>query len=321
MGTIKKYIWVAHLFAIAICSYFAAQTVTTYLGMVMAPESDVASQVRAAQASIDQLGKISVYDPVVDRNFFSSVEIKDAQEPSKSAVKKARVDLTGEAVKTTLNIKVLGTIMVGGGEGPRSSAAITGGKSRKPAIYYVGGEETFAEGVDLLRVKRDRIEFSNKGRLEYAMLDGMEIGDSIFRSASEVHGSDKPAKKKMSARKASEEIEEVEEDDEPSGDAFVIEQSEIDDALANLDKLYTEIRIVPNFQDGKAAGMKVLAIKPGSLFSKLGLQRGDILEKINGLELTIKSGMQLFGQLKDQKSIKIELVRRGQSKTLEYEIR
>ena len=106
-----------------------------------------------------------------------------------------------------------------------------------------------------------------------------------------------------------------------SGDAIIIDQSEVDDALSNLDRLYTEVRIVPNFKDGKPAGMKVLAIKPGSIFSKLGLQRGDVLERINGLDLDIKSGMKLFGQLKDQKNLKIELVRRGEPQTLEYEIR
>ncbi len=67
--------------------------------------------------------------------------------------------------------------------------------------------------------------------------------------------------------------------------------------------------------------MKVLAVKPGSIFGKLGIKRGDILERINGLELDIKRGMELFGQLKDQKDLRIDLVRRGQNKTMEYEIR
>ena len=155
----------------------------------------------------------------------------------------------------------------------------------------------------------------NGKRLEYVEM-GDTAGLSIFRSPEEVHqgkSGGKPSKKSpKSARKSG-----ISEE----GGKIVIDQGEVDNALTNLDKLYTEIRIVPNFKNGKAAGMKVLSVKPGSIFNKLGLRRGDILEQINGLELDIKSGMALFAQLKDAKNLTIDLKRKGQKKSLEYEIR
>jgi general secretion pathway protein C len=323
MGNIKQYIWVAHLFAIAICSYFAAQTVTTYLGMMLASSGQEGAELgtKAATASVSPLGEQLDYEPIVARNMFSSVDLEAVPELPPEEDKPA-AKLTGPAVKTSLNIKILGTLVVGNGEDERSSAVVVGGKSRKADVFYVQGKETFEEGVELVRVKRDRIEFVNKGKLEYAMLEGMSEEISIFATASEVHGEGEGEAKKKPIRGVKPEgEEEAEEEVETSGDAIVIDQAEIDEALSNLDRLYTEIRIVPNFKDGKPAGMKVLAIKPGSLFSKLGLQRGDILEKINGQVLDIKSGMQLFGQLKNQKKLKVEVVRRGESQTMEYEIR
>jgi general secretion pathway protein C len=78
---------------------------------------------------------------------------------------------------------------------------------------------------------------------------------------------------------------------------------------------------VPNFQDGKASGMKILSVKPGSVFAKLGLKRGDILNRINGVELDVRKGFEIFSQLKDQKSLSLDLVRGGANQTVEYEIR
>lgn len=323
MGNIKKYIWVAHLFAIAICSYFAAQTVTTYLGMMLASTGEEEAELgtQTARAAVSPLGEQTDYQPIVDRNMFSSVEVEAVPELPPEE-EKTVAKLTGPAQKTSLNIKVLGTLVVGNGEDKRSSTVVVGGKSRTADVFYVLGKETFEAGVELVRVKRDRIEFVNKGQLEYALLEGVSEDLTIFAKASEVHGEGEGKGKgrpQSGIRRESEE--EAAEEPASSGEAVIIEQSEVDEALNNLDRLYTEIRIVPNFQDGKPAGMKVLAIKPGSLFSKLGLQRGDILEKINGMTLDIKSGMQLFGQLKNQKNLKVEIVRRGETQTMEYEIR
>jgi general secretion pathway protein C len=102
---------------------------------------------------------------------------------------------------------------------------------------------------------------------------------------------------------------------------IVLDQKEVDDALQNLDKLTQEVRIVPNFQDGKPAGMKVLSIKPGGLASKLGIRRGDVLEKVNGQELDIKRGMELFSTMRDSKNFSLDVTRGGKNQTLEYEIK
>ncbi len=95
----------------------------------------------------------------------------------------------------------------------------------------------------------------------------------------------------------------------------------MNNALSNIDKLYTEIRAVPSFQGGKMSGMKILSVKRGSVFDKLGLRRGDVLQKINGMELDVRKGFQIFNQLKDSKAITLDLIRQGQPRTFEYEIR
>ena len=318
MDTIKKYFWVTHLFAIAVCAYFAAQTASTYFSMLLEQEVGVGARGRAptAEAFQSPLASQREYAIVVDRNVFNSVDApKDLPPPEDE--ERVAGDLTGPAVKTNLNIKVLGTLVVGEGKDRRSSATVVGGGNRKAEVYFAGGKETFEEGVRLIQIKRDRIEFVNRGRLEYALLEGISEEFTIFAKASEVHGSSEGEEKKSKTPERPTPSAGIKEE----GGRLVIDQREVDEALTNLDQLYTQIRIVPNFRGGQPAGMKVLAVKPGSIFGKLGIKRGDILERINGLELDIKRGMELFGQLKDQKDLRIDLVRRGQNKTMEYEIR
>ncbi len=318
MASIKKYLWIAHLFAIAVCAYFLAQTVTTYISLLLEEggSAQLANQSPLKKGGATLLGSASEYDIVIKRNIFNSQDV--AEEP-KLPTEEARqaVDLSAEAVKTSLNIKVLGTLVVNGGRDRRSSATVVGGKSRKPEVFYVGDEDGFEDRTQLVRVKKHRIEFTNKGRLEYAMLEGVDENLSIFASAAEVHHKGEKTKK-VSKSKSKASAEGVKVAEEKS---FVIDQGELDEALGNLDRLYTEIRIVPNFKGGRPAGMKVLAVKPGSLFSKLGLKRGDVLERINGLELDIRKGMELFAQLREQKSLQLDIVRRGKNETLEYEIK
>ena len=84
----------------------------------------------------------------------------------------------------------------------------------------------------------------------------------------------------------------------------------------------TQIRVVPNFTDGQADGFKVFAIRPGSLFAKIGLQNGDVLKRVNGIELQgPEQAFEAYQRLKDENSVQIDLSRRQDNKTFSYEIR
>ncbi|MBE0616405.1 MAG: general secretion pathway protein GspC, partial [Proteobacteria bacterium] len=102
----------------------------------------------------------------------------------------------------------------------------------------------------------------------------------------------------------------------------LIDAREIEQANANMSQLMTQIRVVPNFSDGQPDGFKVFAIRPGSLFSKIGLQNGDVLKRVNGVDLQgPEQAFEAYQMLKDETSIQIDLVRRNENKTFNYEIR
>lgn len=102
---------------------------------------------------------------------------------------------------------------------------------------------------------------------------------------------------------------------------YKLEQKAVDDWLANLNCLATQARIVPYFKDGKPMGFKLFAIRPNSLYSKLGIKNGDVILKINGIELTSPDrALQIYQGLKGAQKMTVDILRRGQPKTLKYEI-
>ncbi|MGH7822614.1 MAG: type II secretion system protein GspC, partial [Candidatus Binatia bacterium] len=103
---------------------------------------------------------------------------------------------------------------------------------------------------------------------------------------------------------------------------FVVDRGEVDKQMENLNQLFTQIRAVPHFQDGKASGFRLFAIRRNSIFEKIGLKNGDIVSSINGNQLSDPArAMELLQQLKDEGRVSVEVTRNRQPTTLNYEIR
>lgn len=103
---------------------------------------------------------------------------------------------------------------------------------------------------------------------------------------------------------------------------FEIDAKEIQAALDNMDKVTSSARIVPSYENGNPAGFKIFRIKADSFYNKLGLRNGDVIRKINGFDInSTEKAMQMFTILRTEKSLQIELARRGQNMTMDYTIR
>jgi len=108
---------------------------------------------------------------------------------------------------------------------------------------------------------------------------------------------------------------------EVAANHWLIERAKIEAALANLPKLLTQARLVPNFNGGKANGFQVLSMQPGSFFTEIGLKEGDVLQRINGVEVNDPQNLlKAFEQLRNEAAINVDLQRRSQPVTLAYEI-
>lgn len=210
--------------------------------------------------------------------------------PLISLVANTQQSVGGQIVKKSdLPLTLIGTFVE---KGKAPYAIVEEKKSNTQDVFSVG-DLVFGE-ANLKRILTDRIEINRNGVLEVLILDekvaakGFD-GPETF-SEEQTH--------------------------------FSVAENELDQALENLPLLLTQARAVPYFKDGKAVGLRMFAIRKGSMYEKIGLKNGDILKTVNGNSLgDVTQAMKLFEQLKSERDLKLNLERNGQSKDFSYEIR
>lgn len=188
---------------------------------------------------------------------------------------------------TKLNL--IGTF-VAAGEAP--FAIIEDDKKKVQDVFML--KESIFDQATLKSIFADKVEIERNGQIETLVID-----DAPARSAD--GGSNAVA---------------------TEGDTVVVDEAEVDRALENLPLLLTQARAVPYFKEGRSVGLRMFAIKSGSLFEKIGLKNGDILKSINGNSLgDITQAMKLFETLKQERNIGVLVERDRQDHEFKYQIR
>lgn len=81
-------------------------------------------------------------------------------------------------------------------------------------------------------------------------------------------------------------------------------------------------RIVPSFKDGSPNGLKLFAIRRGSLFAELGLKNGDVVTAANGRALSSPDAvLALYPKLLQAKQVRLDILRRGRTVEITYVLR
>ncbi|HSN04730.1 MAG TPA: hypothetical protein VLS44_07075 [Nitrospira sp.] len=102
----------------------------------------------------------------------------------------------------------------------------------------------------------------------------------------------------------------------------VLDRREVEQAMADLPKLLTQARAVPYMVNGTPSGYRMDYIAPASFYEKIGIQYGDVLQRVNGVDVRDPSTMlSLFQQLKNERTVKVDMVRNNQRVTMAYELR
>lgn len=104
--------------------------------------------------------------------------------------------------------------------------------------------------------------------------------------------------------------------------AYEVPLADVQAAFSNLEELATQARVVPAFKEGQPQGFKMFAIRPHSLYAKLGLRNGDVLQRINGQSLkTPETAMKAFEILREARHVEVDLERGGVPVRKTYDVR
>lgn len=102
----------------------------------------------------------------------------------------------------------------------------------------------------------------------------------------------------------------------------VLDRREVIQVTSDLPNLLTQARAVPYMVNGKMEGFRIDNIAPQGFFDKVGIRGGDVLQRVNGVDIRDPGTMlTLFQQLKNERTVRLDVLRDNQRAALTYEIR
>ena len=104
-------------------------------------------------------------------------------------------------------------------------------------------------------------------------------------------------------------------------DNFEISRKTVNNWLANPMQYAMSARIMPHYDKGAAAGFRLVWVRKGSLYSQIGLKSGDVVQQINGKNLSIGSALGLYSKLPYAKQLRVNIIRKGVRRSIVYQIK
>ena len=290
--TTKRIFLFSHLFLITIIALIVADGVNFYLKERLSSFPSLLKEVKTKKKRIAKRISFPNEEIIIKRDLFGATEKK---ENLKGAVKKGKSTYTASSSFFVLK----GTIIR---EGDKSIAIIENRKNRIQKLYKEG--ETIEKKGKVLKVRRNEVIIEYNGKKEVLKLEFKQKRKNL------------PRFKRRIRRSYNRGIHNV------SKNSWVLSEKEVDLAFRDFNRLMTQIRVVPNFDNNRSNGYRVIAIKPNSIFAKLGLRPGDVIQRINGLEITTpEKAFEAYHQLRNEKDLELDLIRRGRKLTFNYQIR
>jgi general secretion pathway protein C len=103
---------------------------------------------------------------------------------------------------------------------------------------------------------------------------------------------------------------------------YLLDRQRVQQSLDNPEQILTDARLLPNIKNGKQEGFKIFEIRPGGLYESLGLRNGDILLRVNNLEISNPEvAIQAMSALRGMDAVNLDIVRNNAKMTMTYQIR
>ncbi|APD91492.1 type II secretion system protein GspC [Alteromonas mediterranea] len=202
-----------------------------------------------------------------------------------------------DAPETRLNLTLTGVVASSDQE---AGTAII--ENRGSQAVYGLGEKIEGTNATLQKVYNDRVIIKNGVRNETLMLDGIDYDEANRR-------------REMQARQRPAPQEDEFEDDTVELSEEAIEATA---ALRERPASFTDfISISPKTEEGQLIGYQVSPGKEPELFKSAGLEAGDVITQINGLDLTdLQQSQEALSELRNAQNIELTIIRDGSLTTL-----
>jgi general secretion pathway protein C len=319
----RKYAWTANLVLLFAAAWFTAKTVNTLVGSAIRPTPQANLAQTAAPPPRPALPVTLDMDAVY--RLIGQQQPRAVEEPAAQSGPVSPQnceDARAAPLKSDLRMQLVATVIA---ERPRFSlATMTDLATRETHVLGVGDQLGSIRLIGVERVRDDRdatgngfrvvAVICNSGTKEYldfepgsgeAVASATNLGLAPLPPATRTPGNTAPG---AGVRQVAD-------------NRYEIDRNVIDSTLSNLNTIATQARIVPSFRNGVANGFKLFSIQPGSLYASIGIENGDVIQRVNGYEINSpEKALELYQKLRESAHVTIELDRGGQIIRKEYNI-
>ena len=273
----------------ALCCFQAASVFNKVSADLLMPTA--ASFAASPQAAASTGGSWDDRKPILDRNLFGAQILPVARPIS---------DPTEKLDETKLPLQLLGTLLADDRALSRAAIAETGNP------YH----ELLREGDQLERHRQVRVAAIERGRV---ILQNGDRREELLLSEDQVPPTGRPSIAKRNARRGRRPSvrrrPSVPTAPTPSTIAEQLSDLELSPStMRNARKLLQQATIIPKWQDGAMQGMELRDIEPGSLYDRLGLTDGDVIQSFNGIKLdSTAAGAKVLNQFVEADEFDLEL--------------
>jgi len=282
----RQYLFI--LVAIVLFMYQGAGIFYKILGMQLVVKPTVALPAAGAPVGLRAPPKEAqdYYRIVAERNIFGSTDKTLAEKLAEKEGKSAAV----QPLSTLLELR--GTVA---GSGKLSFAVIEEKGKNKQGLYRVGDK---IAGATLIRVMRDQVALKSNEREEI-----LKKRDATETTIVPPKGADAQAAA-------------------GSPGAMILNRGEIASSLKDMGQMMSQAQIRPYFSTGMPDGFMVSSIRQGSIYQKMGLVDGDVIQELNSRKLSSADDMVgLYNVLKSGSAMSLKIKRAGKQETFNFQIR
>lgn len=308
---LRKYFWVLDFLAAGLCAMFLARATSSLIESRYLSFAVPGPPMQASAGGYTPMRHKAI-DDICKRNIFCATcpPLKCVDTPvATDATKK---DTAAEPVKTSLALTLMAVMYAEPPLGWKwSMAIIRDNDSKTQGPFNLGAQ--VRDGVVVTAIEETRVYIDNAGKPEY-----LDLIDTAPAPAPTVAAAEAPA-----APSGDPFAQEIERGIKKTGEnSYEIQRGTMDSVLGNIALLSRSARIVPEIRDGRAAGFRLFSVRPDGPFAKIGLQNGDVISAINGLEMSSpEKALEVYARLKSANHLSLGLERNGQKVTKDYSIR
>lgn len=238
------------------------------------------------------------YKAVIEKNLFKT----GSSQSSQPSVFNSRIDLE-ELDKTRLKLKLYGTVI---GDRDPGYAVIESADLKDQSLYREGDK---ISGATVKLILRDKVVLSVSGNDEILEMVNFNGGQKVTRKAISRLIPERNTTSLATAMKNQE---------------VVVNRTEIDKAMGNINELMTQASVRPHFDKGGSghpSGLSMSNIKNGSIFKKMGLRNGDVVLGVNGRQIrSLDDAMSLYENLRTSERVELQVRRKGKIREFRYVI-